>query len=92
VGTSNSVHLQTAITFFESPGFPFSFCGSLTQSTSFYNQKASSKIISSDPNMPVRAGLKPMQLHWAPRLWGTRAMVFGWIIHFCQIHLCLRIQ
>jgi len=24
-----------------------------------------------------RAGLKPMQLHWAPRLWGRRAMVFG---------------
>jgi len=27
-----------------------------------------------------RAGLKPMQpmqLHWAPRLWASRAMVFG---------------
>ena len=28
----------------------------------------------------ARAGLKPMQpmqLHWAPRLWGPRAMLFG---------------
>ena len=24
-----------------------------------------------------RAGLKPMQLHWAPRVWGPRAVVFG---------------
>ena len=44
-----------------------------------------------------RAGLKPMQpmqLHWAPRLWGPaplgpRAMVAGKIVHFCQTHLAL---
>ena len=29
-----------------------------------------------------RAGLKPMQPHWAPRLWGPRAMVFGQVIHY----------
>jgi len=42
--------------------------------------------------MMTRAGLKPMQpmqLHWASRIWGASAMVFGWIIHFCQIHLAL---
>jgi len=35
----------------------------------------------------VRAGLKPMQpmqLHWAPRVWGPRAMVFGQVVHFCS--------
>jgi len=25
-----------------------------------------------------RAGPQPMQLHWAPRFWGSRAMVFAW--------------
>jgi len=31
--------------------------------------------------------MQPMQLHWAPRLWGLRAMVFGKVIHFFQILL-----
>jgi len=38
----------------------------------------------------TRAGLKPMQpmqLHWAPHLWGPRGMVFGQAVHFCQILL-----
>jgi len=41
-----------------------------------------------------RAGLKPMQqmrLHWVPRLWGPRAMVFGQVVHFCQIPFPLRV-
>jgi len=41
-----------------------------------------------------RTGLKPMQpmrLHWAPRLWGPRAMVFGQVVHFCQILLELKV-
>jgi len=35
-----------------------------------------------------RVGLKaiqPMQLHWASRLWGARAMVFGKVVNFCQM-------
>ena len=28
-----------------------------------------------------------MQLHWAPRLWGLRAMVVGKVVHFFQIVL-----
>jgi len=37
----------------------------------------------------IRAGLKPMQLHWAPRLSGPRAKVFEKIVRFCQILLAL---
>jgi len=43
--------------------------------------------------VPIRAGLKPMypmQLHWAPRLWGSRAMVVGQVVHFCQVILALK--
>jgi len=39
-----------------------------------------------------RAGLKPMQpmqLHWAPSIRGSRAMVFGHVVHFRQILLAL---
>jgi len=28
--------------------------------------------------------MQPMQLHWAPRLWVPRVMVFGKIIHFAR--------
>ena len=37
-----------------------------------------------------RAGLKlmqPMQLHWAARFRGPRAMVVGQVVLFCQILL-----
>jgi len=40
-----------------------------------------------------RAGLKPMypmQLHWAPRIWGPHAMVVGQVVHFCQVILALK--
>jgi len=33
--------------------------------------------------------MQPMQLHWTPRFWGPRAMVFGQVVHFCQILLAL---
>jgi len=39
-----------------------------------------------------RTGLKPMQpmqLHWAPRVWGPRPVVFGHVVHFCQILFAL---
>jgi len=36
-----------------------------------------------------RAGLRPMQLHWAPRLWRPPAMVFGHVVHFYKILLAL---
>jgi len=40
-----------------------------------------------------RAGLKsmqPMQLHWTPRLWGLRTIVFGKIVNNCQTLLELK--
>jgi len=38
----------------------------------------------------AQASLKPMQLHYAPRLWRPRAMVVGHVVHFCQIILALK--
>jgi len=38
-------------------------------------------------NRAVLKPMQPMQIHWAPRLWGPRAMVVGQVIHFCQILL-----
>jgi len=38
----------------------------------------------------ARAGLTPMQLHCAPRLWRPRAMVVGHVVHFCKIILALK--
>ena len=35
----------------------------------------------------LRAGLKPMQLHWAPRLWAPHAMVFEKVVRFLQVLL-----
>jgi len=40
-------------------------------------------------NPSTRAGLKPMQLHWAPHLWEPRAMVLRKLVHFFQIPLAL---
>ena len=42
-----------------------------------------------------KAGLTPMlpmQLHWAPCLWGPRAMVFRQFVHFCRIPYSLRLR
>jgi len=33
--------------------------------------------------------MQPIQLHWVPRFWGPRAMVFEQIVHFCHILLAL---
>jgi len=41
----------------------------------------------------ARAGLRPMhpmQLHWAPPLWGPRAMVVRQVVYFFQIILVLK--
>jgi len=35
--------------------------------------------------------MQPMQLYWAPRLWGPRAMVSEQAIHFFQVLLALEI-
>jgi len=43
----------------------------------------------------TRAGLKPMQpmqLHWAPRLWGPAPWCLGRLFIFAGYTLCLRIQ
>jgi len=39
-----------------------------------------------------RAGLKPMQLHWAPHLWGPALWFLGRLFIFANYTLRLRIQ
>jgi len=39
-----------------------------------------------------RAGLKPMQLHWAPRLWGPAPWCLGRLFIFARCTLRLKIQ
>jgi len=31
--------------------------------------------------------MQPMQLHWSPRLWGPRAMVFEKVVRFVEMLL-----
>jgi len=40
----------------------------------------------------TRAGLKPMQLHWAPRLWGPAPWCVGRLFIFARYTLRLRNQ
>ena len=63
-------------------------------STKTYNGIKNIKIVFSkykqiNVGMADLKPIHPMQLRWAPRLCRPRAMMFGQVVHFCQIHLAL---
>jgi len=52
------------------------WCYNNTQKFLVFNHAKLPKIEYKSPVYSSRAGLKTMQLHWAPRLWGPGTMVF----------------